>query len=125
MAFATPEKRWFRDVSKGLFHISVAIAIATPVLKWLTTWAIQCCIKQMAQRRRPIIYRGCNSSVGAWLIAFGQTLNKTSLHIERLLLSQNVITCPRQFVRNGLERHDAIGTILLALIKSFRFRAKP
>jgi hypothetical protein len=30
------------------------------------------------------------SSPLSWLTAFGQTLNKTSIHIERLLLAQDV-----------------------------------
>jgi hypothetical protein len=37
---------------------NVAVIISTPVLKWLTAWAIQCCTKQMAQRRCPIIRSG-------------------------------------------------------------------
>jgi hypothetical protein len=97
---------------------NVAVAIATPVLKWLTAWAIQCCTKTDGTKAASNHSRWLNTSPLSWLTAFGQTLNKTSLHIKGLLLTQDVVTRPGQLVRNRLERHDAIGTALLALVEA-------
>src|SRR6266446_3973651 len=50
-------------------------------------------------------------------------LHETALHVEGLLLTQHVVARPREFVRDRLERHDAVALALLALIEALGLRA--
>jgi hypothetical protein len=63
---------------QGVGHIRVAVAMATPVRCWLTTWAIQSpALHRVAQRRCPII-RVVFHQTASWLTAFGQTITRNS-----------------------------------------------
>ena len=50
-------------------------------------------------------------------------LHKTALHIEGLLLAQHVVARPREFVRDRLDRHDAVALALLTLVEALGLRA--
>lgn len=54
----------------------------------------------------------CDSSCRA------ETSCKAPVHVERLALFQYVIAGPRQFVRQRLDRNDAVGPGLLAVVEA-------
>ena len=63
---------------QGVGHTRVAVALATPVRYWLTTWAIQSsALHRVAQRRRPIT-RVVVHQTASWLTVFGQTITQSS-----------------------------------------------
>jgi hypothetical protein len=55
-------------------------------------------------------------------LCLAELLRKASGDLKRFVLAQNVITRSRQFMRQGLGRHDGIPLTLLAIIKALRLR---
>src|SRR5215475_14611227 len=102
----------------------MAVAVATPVLKWLTAWAIQqSALHQVAQRRCPNHSSGCTPVRFLGSPPLAKPLPETATHIEGFLLAQHVVARSRQLVRQSLGRQDAIGLALLAFIEALGWRA--
>src|SRR5258708_7149205 len=123
-ALAAPEKRWCQAVSKGLV-----------TFLWLSRWRRQSATGsrlgrfshlhsyRVAQRRCPIIRGGCTPDRFPGSPPLAKPLHETALHIEGLLFAQYVVARPREFVRDRLERHDAVTLALLALVEALGLRA--
>src|SRR6202521_1028141 len=118
-AFAAPEKRWCQAVSKGLV-----------TLVWLSRWRRQSATGSRLGRFSHLHSIGWHKDGVQslrWLWTrplpgsppLAKPLPETALHIEGLLLAQHVVARPREFVRDRLNRHDAIGLALLTLLEAF------
>ena len=69
-----------------------------------------------------IIQLGSHQSAFLARRPLANPLAETSAHIEGLLVAQHVIAGPCQLVRQSLDRQDAIGLALFAIIKALGLR---
>ena len=122
-ALAAPEKRWCQAVSKGLV-----------TFLWLSRWRRQSATGSRRGRFSHLHSIGWHKdgvqSFGGFCSRpesgsppLAKPLHKTALHIEGLLLAQHVVARPREFVRDRLDRHDAVALALLTLVEALGLRA--
>ena len=69
-----------------------------------------------------IIHMASHQSAFSGSPPLAKPSSETSAHIEGLLIAQNVVAGPCQLVCQSLERQDAVGLALLAIVEALGLR---